>query len=436
MLAEGELSAVQLVDSCLERIEALEGRIQAWVLVDRDGALQVARRFDQELRRGQRRGPLHGIPVGLKDIFYTAGLKTEAGSRSWSGFVPSYDAAAVTRLKEAGAIILGKTHTTQFAYFDPAPTCNPWNNAHTPGGSSSGSGAAVAACMCLAALGSQTTGSTLRPAAYNGVVGFKPQYGRISTYGMVPLSRTMDHVGILTRTVVDAALVFQAVAGHDCRDPYSLSEVIPDCLASLNCQRAPHLGLVRQYFFDHADEEMRRHTEGVVERLRRAGAKVDEVTIPPTLATTHDTSRIIISVEASTYHQEMFAKHKRQYRPGIRKLIEDGLTIPNTEYAGALHARLQQLADIKPLLRQMDALLTPGAPGAAPWGLVTTGDPVMQRPWSVTGLPAIALPTGLSRDGLPLGVQLVGAPLAEDRLLTVAQWCERVLDVHLRPSLD
>lgn len=436
MLAEGELSAVQLVDSCLERIEALEGRIQAWVLVDRDGALQVARRLDQELRRGQRRGPLHGIPVGLKDIFYTAGLKTEAGSRSWSGFVPSYDAAAVTRLKEAGAIILGKTHTTQFAYFDPAPTCNPWNNAHTPGGSSSGSGAAVAACMCLAALGSQTTGSTLRPAAYNGVVGFKPQHGRISTYGMVPLSRTMDHVGILTRTVVDAALVFQAVAGHDCRDPYSLSEVVPDCLASLNCQRAPHLGLVRQYFFDHADEEMRRHTEGVVERLRRAGAKVDEVTIPPTLATTHDTNRIIISVEASTYHQEMFAKHKGQYRPGIRKMIEDGLTIPNTEYVGALRARLQQLADIKPLLRQMDALLTPGAPGAAPWGLVTTGDPVMQRPWSVTGLPAIALPTGLSRDGLPLSVQLVGAPLAEDRLLAVAQWCERVLDVHLQPSLD
>jgi len=432
----GELTPLQLVNSCLERIDALEGKIQAWALVDREGALEAAHRLDQELRQGQRRGPLHGIPVGIKDIFYTAGLRTEAGSPFWSGFIPSYDATTVTRLKEAGAIVLGKTHTTQFASFDPAPTRNPWNTAHTPGGSSSGSVAGVAAGMCLAALGSQTGGSVLRPAAYNGIVGFKPQYGRISTYGVVPVSWTLDHVGVLARTVEDTALVFQAIAGHDPRSYHSLDAPVPDCLGHLENQKAPRLGLLREYFFDQADEEMRRHTESVAESLRQAGAKVEEVALPPSFANIHETSRTIMAVEAATYHQEMFAKHKEQYRPGIRKLIEDGLTIPATEYARALEMRLQQHTDTEPLLHKVDAMLTPGASGAAPRSLETTGNPVMQVPWSVMGVPSISLPTGLSKDGLPLAIQLAGPPLAEDRLLAVARWCERVLNWHLRPPLD
>jgi len=435
-IATGKLSSLQLVTSCLERIDALEGKIQAWVLVDKEGALRAARRLDRELRQGQRRGSLHGIPVGIKDIFYTAGLPTEAGSPFWSGFVPSYDAATVVRLKEAGAIILGKTHTTEFAYRDPAPTRNPWNTAHTPGGSSSGSGAGVAAGMCLAALGSQTLGSVLRPAAYNGVVGFKPHHGRISTYGVVPLSWTLDHVGILARTVADTALVFQTIAGHDPRDYYSLDAPVPDCLVHLESQKAPRLGLVRQYFFEHADEEMRDHTEKVVEYLRQAGAKVEEVVLPPSFATVPDTGNSIIAAEAATCHQEMFAEHKEQYGPGIRKLIEDGLAIQVTEYVKALQARLQQRAEIEPLLHQVDALLTPGVPGAAPRGLSSTGSPVMQAPWTIIGVPSISLPTGLSQDGLPLAIQLAGSPLAEDRLLAVARWCEQALNVHLRPPLD
>ncbi|MFC1864323.1 amidase [Chloroflexota bacterium] len=433
---EGELTSEQLVNSCLERIEVLEERIQAWVLVDREGALKAARRLDRELRQGQRRGPLHGIPVGLKDIFYTAGLRTEAGSQSWSGFVPSYDATAVARLKEAGAIVLGKTHTTEFAYQDTAPTRNPWNTDHTPGGSSSGSGAAVAARMCPAAFGSQTGGSTLRPAAYNGIVGFKPQHGRISTYGVVPVSWTMDHVGIMTRTVEDAALIFQAVASYDPHDLHSLNERIPDCLASLNSQQKPRLGLVRQHFFEHIDGETQRHTEEIAEHLRQAGAEVEEVTLPSSFAELHKINRIIMSVESAAYHQEMFARRKDQYRPKIREMVEWGLTIPATEYVTMLQARLQQRADIVPLLRRVDALLTPGAPSTAPKDLTTTGNPVIQRPWTTIGLPSISLPTGLGRDSLPLAIQLVGAPLAEDRLLAVARWCERALDVHLRPPLD
>ncbi|MQY72212.1 MAG: amidase, partial [Dehalococcoidia bacterium] len=205
-IASGELTPSQLVNSCLERIDAVDGAIKAWVLVDREGALATARQLDSELARGQRRGALHGIPIGIKDIFYTAGLPTEAGSRAWAGFIPEYDATTVARLKTSGAVVLGKTHTTEFAVMDPAPTRNPWNTEHTPGGSSSGSGAGVATGMCSAALGSQTLGSVLRPAAYNGIVGFKPQHGRISIYGVVPVSPTLDHVGVLARTVKDAAL--------------------------------------------------------------------------------------------------------------------------------------------------------------------------------------------------------------------------------------
>ncbi|HEY82425.1 MAG TPA: amidase [Dehalococcoidia bacterium] len=432
-MGEGKLSPSQLVSSCLERIDALEDKIQAWALVDRDGALETAQRLDQELRRGERRGPLHGIPVGIKDIFYTAGLRTEAGSPLWSGFVPSYDATVVVRLKEAGAIILGKTHTTEFAYLDPAPTRNPWHPEHTPGGSSSGSGAGVAAGMCLAALGSQTMGSVLRPAAYNGVVGFKPQQGRISTYGVVPLSPTLDHVGILARTVADAALIFQAIAGHDPRDYRSLAEPVPDCLSNLERQEAPRLGLVRQFFYEHADAEMRAHIDSVAEHLSRAGARVEEVTLPPSFMSIMDNARVILAVEAAAYHEEKFGKHREQYRPGIGKLIEDGLAISATEYARALETRLEQIAGALPLLEQVDALLTPGAPGAAPKGLASTGSPVMQAPWTIMGVPAVSLPTGLSQDGLPLAIQLAGPPLAEDRLLAVARWCERALEVRLRP---
>jgi Asp-tRNA(Asn)/Glu-tRNA(Gln) amidotransferase A subunit family amidase len=317
-ISAGDLTPTQLVASCLERIDAVEGSIRAWALVDREGALKAAESLDEELRRGQRRGALHGIPFGIKDIFYTAGLPTEAGSRSWSGFVPSYDATSVGRLKEAGAIILGKTHTTEFAYMDPAPTRNPWNTGHTPGGSSSGSGAGVAAGMCLAALGSQTLGSVLRPAAYNGIVGFKPQHGRISTYGVVPLSPTLDHVGILARSVADTALIFQTIAGQDPMDHYSLDEPVPDTLGPLQSQVFPRMGLVKDFFFDNADDEMRSHTEEVVERLRQAGAQVEEVGLPPSFATIIDNARIILAVEAAAYHED----HRRRIKHASSRLRE------------------------------------------------------------------------------------------------------------------
>lgn len=435
-IKEGSLSCIELLNSCLERIDRLEGEIKAWALLDRDGAREEARRLDRELIKGKPSGPLYGIPVGIKDIFYTEGMRTEAGSSLWVGFIPSYDAASVARLKEAGAIILGKTHTTEFAYFDPAPTRNPWNTGCTPGGSSSGSAAAVAASMCPLALGSQTVGSTLRPASYNGIVGFKPEHGRISTYGVMPMSPTMDHVGIFARNVDDVVLVLQVLAGYDSRDPHSLNQSFPDYISSPANIQKPHLGLVRQYFFDNADNEMKQQTEQVVKRLSEAGANVEEVTLPASFFSVSETRRIILGVEDYAYHQEKFESNKERYTASVRALLEEGSHIPAVEYARALQTRLQQRADITALMNGFDALITPGAPGPAPHDLTITGDPVMQLPWTTMGIPAINLPTGLSDDGLPLGVQLVGKTYDEKGLLDIARWCEEVLDVHLQPPLD
>jgi aspartyl-tRNA(Asn)/glutamyl-tRNA(Gln) amidotransferase subunit A len=435
-IAAGKLTPTQLVNSCLERIDAFDNKIKAWVLVDREGALSTAQRLEQELAQGQRRSALHGIPLGIKDIFYTAGLPTEAGSKAWAGFVPDDDATSVARLKEAGAVILGKTQTTEFAAMDPAPTHNAWNTEHTPGGSSSGSGAGVAAGMCLAALGSQTLGSVLRPAAFNGIVGFKPQHGRISLYGVVPLSPVLDHVGILAHTVTDAALVFQTIAGHDPKDTSSLDESVPDCLTALERQSPPRLGLVRSFFYDNADEEMRQHMKGIVALLRQAGATIEEISPPSSFATIVDNARIIMAVEAADYHRDHFAKHKDKYRSGIRQMIETGLATDSADYKKALQIRRQQCSEMEPLLHRADALLTPTITGPAPQGLSSTGNPVMQAPWTIMGIPSISLPSGLSQNGLPLAIQLAGPPRAEDHLLAVARWCESILKIDLHPPLD
>ena len=268
-----ELSCVDLLESLLKWIDSLEPRLEAWVTVDREGALRSAEERDRELARGKTRGPLHGIPIGIKDIIYTTGIRTTAGSKIYADFVPSYDATPVARLKEAGAIILGKTVTTEFALSDPARTRNPWNSAHAPGGSSSGSAVAVAARMCPAALGTQTGGSNNKPAAYNGIVGLKPSYGRISRYGVIPVSWSLD-MGILVRTVEDATILLGVLAGYDPRDASSSKTLVPDYRAALaKREKPPRIGLLREFFLEQCDEEVRADTEEVVRRLGKAGKK-------------------------------------------------------------------------------------------------------------------------------------------------------------------
>jgi aspartyl-tRNA(Asn)/glutamyl-tRNA(Gln) amidotransferase subunit A len=436
LVQQREVSPVEIVTACLARLEALEPRLQAWVTINRQGALAAARRCEHTIQQGDRAGALAGVPVGLKDIIYTAGLRTAAGSRVYADFVPTYDATIAVRLQQAGAIILGKTVTTEFATADPSPTRNPWNTEHTPGGSSSGSAAAVAARMIPAALGSQTGGSTLRPASYCGVVGLKPTYGRVSRYGVIPVSWCLDHVGILVRSVQDAALVLQAIAGYDSHDASSLTQTVGDySLAVQQAHTPPRLGVLRDFFRDHADAETQQHTTATVERLARAGASVCEVPLPPSYATVLAAHRIIMKVEAAAFHADMFRTQREQYGPRLRETIEMGLVIPSVDYLRAQRLRHQFQQDIPHMFRDVDILVTPTTPTPAPRDLRTTGDARFQSPWTHAGVPTITLPIGLSQAGMPLGIQLIAPALEEERLLRAARWCEGVLNVTLSPPL-
>ena len=433
-LRRGELSSVELAQSLLSRIEELDPELHAWVTIDREDVLSRAHQRDEELKQSGPIGPMHGIPVGLKDIFYSAGMKTTACSKIYADFVPTYDATAVVKLKEAGAIVLGKAVTTEFATADPSPTLNPWNLAHTPGGSSSGSSVAVATRMCAAALGSQTGGSTCRPASYNGIVGLKPTYGRISRHGVVPVSWSLDTVGILVRTVEDAAILLGVISGYDPQDAGSSTEPVPDFTAALErSDGPPRIGFLRQFFLERCDEEVRKHTEDAVERLAKGGAVVEELGLPPSFETCYAAHRVVNDVECAAFHEETFRNRADEYGPHLRSRIEAGLLTPGVRYLQAQRMRRRFRDEMDDLANKVDALVTPTTPAPAPRGLSSTGDPVFQSPWTSAGLPTITIPSGLSQSGLPLGIQLASAAFQEEKLLAVAGWCESTLGVSLTP---
>jgi Asp-tRNA(Asn)/Glu-tRNA(Gln) amidotransferase A subunit family amidase len=435
-IRQRELSPVALVESLLQQIDRLEPKVEAWVTIDRSGALATAKQLAAEVERGSTRGPLHGVPIGIKDIYWTAGIKTTCGSRIFTDHVPSYDATTVARLKQAGAIVLGKTVTTEFATADPGPTRNPWNPDHTPGGSSSGSAAGVAARMVPVAVGSQTGGSIQRPAAYCGVFGLKPTHGRVSNYGVFPVSWCLDHMGPLARTVTDIALVLQVLAGHDPLDASSSRAPVPDYVQAVQrADRPPRLGLVRQFYLERADPALRGHTEQVAEQLARAGAAVEEVKLPDSFGAVLSAHRIIMHVEAAAVHAGLFRNHADLYRPNLRATIETGTLIPGVSYMQAQRIRRQFRQDMAQLFQHVDFLLAPAATGPAPLGLTSTGDASFNSPSSFSGLPALTIPSGLSAAGLPFAIQFMGPAFAEDRLLAAARWCEATLNVNLKPPL-
>jgi Asp-tRNA(Asn)/Glu-tRNA(Gln) amidotransferase A subunit family amidase len=421
----GDLSPVDLLSACLERVDALEPRLSAWVELDRDAALRVARERAAEARGGRFLGALHGVPVALKDIFDVAGLPTRAGVDFYDGR-PTADAVSVARLRAHGAVIMGKVVTTSFALMDPGPTRNPWNPEHTPGGSSSGSGAAVGARMAPLALGTQTVGSTLRPAAYCGVVGFKATHGRIPATGVVPLASSLDHVGIICRSVEDAALALGVMAGHDASDPLSSPMPVDDFGAGLRDPAPPRIGIIRS-LVARAAPETAAHVEATAAALARAGATVIEVALPPAFEGLHDLGQRVVRVEAAAFHRDLFARHADRYPPRLKEAVELGRTISGVEFLEAQAARRQFRAEMTAVVGRFDALLSPTAPGPAPKGIDATGDPWFCAPWSYAGMPAISLPSGLDAQRLPLAIQLVGAPWAETRLLGAASWCERAI---------
>ena len=432
-IREKNIGPVEVVQSLLERMDALEPRLEAWVRVDRETVLADAKRRQEELDSDAEIGPLHGVPIGIKDIYNIAGVPTTAGSKVYADYVPDETAVTIDLLQNAGAIMLGKTVTTEFACLDPSHTKNPWNPAHTPGGSSSGSAVAVAARMCPVAMGSQTVGSVLRPASYNGIIGLKPTYGRVSRRGVVPVSWSLDTVGWMGRTVEDVALLLQVMAGPDEQGPVASRLPAGDYLSGLESAGPPRIGLITSFFMEKADQETQKRTRAIVEKLKSAGASVTELTLPESFETAIQDQMIIMGAEAAAFHKPMYEKRAQDYRPKLREMLRQGLETDATTYSKALERRLQFSADMRLLAEKADVLLTPSTPTAPLADLTNTGDTRFQGPWTSCGLPAITLPAGLAESGLPLGIQLIASPFEEARLLAAARWCEKVIDVQLVP---
>jgi Asp-tRNA(Asn)/Glu-tRNA(Gln) amidotransferase A subunit family amidase len=422
LLRDGIISSEQLVESCLSRIAEVDRHIEGWAFLDSDYARQQARAADERRLSGAPIGPLHGVPVGIKDIFDTADMPTEYGSAIYAGRTPSRDATVVARLRAAGAVIMGKTVTTEFAYFSPGKTRNPHNPEHTPGGSSSGSAAAVGANMMPLGLGSQTNGSTIRPAAYCGIVGFKPTHGLISRHGALMLSRTLDHVGLFANSVDDIALLAEQIIGYDEHDADTQPRArIPFVeIAAEDPPLPPMFAFIKTLLWERADEETR---EGFAEIVEDLGPQVEEVELFPSAQDAWQWHQTIMGAEMAINLEREWKKGRERLSDQLCRQIEAGREIRAVDYQRAL----QQITPIHESFLELfeqryDAILTPAAPGAAPKGIASTGDPSFCTLWTLCGMPAISLPLLQSADGLPIGVQLVGPRNGDARLLRTARW--------------
>ena len=411
LIRAGTLSSEALVRACLARIEARERDVGAWEYLDPDRALALARAAD----RGEGRGPLRGIPVGIKDIIDTVDMPTTLGSRLYLARQPQWDAACVAALRAAGAIILGKTVTTEFAYFQPGKTRNPHHLQHTPGGSSSGSAAAVADRMVPVALGSQTAASVIRPATFCGVFGYKASFGELSLSGIRPFAESLDTLGILARSVADIALVRDVLMGF------------PDAAAMAPLDAPPALGLCRTLQWSLAEACAQRAVEEGAEKMRRAGARVLDVELPPRFAALIDAQKTIMAYEAARNYVFETTRHAERLSEAFRVLTDQGARTPRAAYVDAQHLVRGAKAELGAVFAGCDALIVPAAAGEAPLATSGTGDPVMSRMWTALHVPSLAAPVMTGPQGLPVGLQLIGAQGADAQLLQVGEWAARAL---------
>jgi len=407
-LATREISAEKLLRHCLERIGEREAVVHAWTFLDADGAIERARVLDSQAAAG----PLHGLPIAVKDLMDTVDMPTAYGSPIYAGHRPAADAACVALARAAGAVVVGKTVTTEFATFHPGPTCNPRNPAYTPGGSSSGSAAAVADWMVPLAFGTQTAGSIVRPAAYCGVVGYKPTYGTLNRVGVKMISDTLDTIGALSRTVPDAALLVAALSGR-------LDLVIEHPTAD-----APRIGLCRTYEWDRARSESVAAFEEAGKRLAAAGAKVRDVALPPPFAGLAEAQLTIMVAEVAKCLSYEWLAHREKLSREMIAMIEAGLAVTPERYDAA-----QSLArDCRRMLPQVfdgfDALIAPSTSGEAPEGIEATGDPLFNRVWTLLRTPCVHVPCALGPRGLPLGITVAGAIGADRTTLAAADWIQ------------
>jgi len=420
-IRDGAISAEQLMQACLARVHEVDGRVQAWTFLDEEHALAQARARDLDRAEGRAIGPLHGVPVGIKDIIDTCDMPTEDGTVLHAGRTPAHDAAVVAKLRAAGAVIMGKTVTTECATYSPGKTRNPHNPEHTPGGSSSGSAAAVAAGMVPLALGSQTNGSVIRPAAYCGVHGFKPTHGLIPRSGVMKLSRTLDHVGMFARSIDDLALLAETLVGWDADDPDTRPRAaIPFReIAAQEPPLAPLLGFVKPPVWERAEPDTR---EAFAELGGQLKDVVVEIDLPASTAGMLDWHRTIMEAEMAANLDREYEQGRDRLSQSLREQLARGRGLPVLDYQRAL-ARIPLLnAAFEEIFEHCDAFITPAAAGTAPKGLASTGDPSFCTLWTLCGMPALNLPLMQGANGLPLGVQLVGQRGSDARLLRTAKW--------------
>lgn len=422
-LTEGSLSARAYCESCLERIHASESKINAWAALDDARALALAAARDAERARSRPTGPLFGIPVGVKDIFDTDDLPTEMGSPAFVAHQPRKNAELVRRIIAAGGYVIGKTATTEFAFLHPAETRNPWNRAHTPGGSSSGSAAAVAAGHVPVAVGTQTNGSVIRPAAFCGVVGFKPSQDSLPIQGTLTFSETLDQAGVFARKLADAAYFAGCLAAPG----VLAAEVEPPA-------RPPKLGLLSRFPWNAAEPGAAAHLQSTLERLARQGMGLADTVLPDAFNEANRVHRTIMLYEGAREHSPRQAQFRRVMSGALNAAIDEGLAISHEDYDKALAERESLMGYARELFEDCDAVLSLPAPGPAPARLDATGDPSFCTLWSLVGFPAVTLPTGLSEIGLPHGMQLAGCTGDDNRLLRVALWCEAALGFEGSPS--
>jgi aspartyl-tRNA(Asn)/glutamyl-tRNA(Gln) amidotransferase subunit A len=445
-----KLSPVELTKACLARIERLNPALNCFITVTADSALQQAREAENEIQRGNWRGPLHGIPIALKDLFDTFGVKTTAGSALFKDRIPTEDAEVVRKLKGSGAVLLGKTNMVEFAYGGNSAVSyfgavnNPWDLAFITGGSSSGSAAAVAARLCYGALGSDTGGSIRQPAAICGIVGLKPTYGLVSNRGGIPLSWSLDHVGPLTRTVTDNALMLQAIAGYDPAEPTSVRMSIPNYNALLSKRiSAVRVGVPRDFFFDNLDPEVEAATKNALSVLKQITAGLSNVVLPSRPDQLEPVRSVVRAAEAYAYHFESATKTPELYQPETLLRIRGGADLTARAYIQGRRDIAQARRVFERAFESVDVLVTPTLPAPPP----TTKDmnkdvetsirlgAIYLRntaPFNGWGNPAISIPWGFTRRGLPIGLQLSGPNGGEGVVLQLARACEQATDWHMR----
>ncbi len=407
-MAEKRLKAVDLVKACLDRIEKREGQVHAWEALDPEGALKRAEILD---RRAGPVGPLHGIPLAVKDIIATRTLPTTYGSPIYRDHVVGKDAACVAQLVRAGAIVLGKSVTTEFAGAHAGKTHNPHNLRHTPAGSSSGSAAAVADFMVPVGYGTQTAGSVIRPGAFNGVVAYKGTFGWADMTGIKPYAPSLDTLGFFAREANDLALI-RAAYGHAAADPP---------------KRAPRIGLCRTLWWDEAEPTNRKNLEAAARALRAAGARVQTWQMPDSWSALVEAQNRVMTREATRCYARERGRFPHLLSPSLTLALETGDRVSGKQYADAKRRKRRALADLAEAFGRFDFLLTPSAKGEAPSGLGYTGDPLFNRFWTLLGVPCISLPFGTGPFGLPLAVQLVGPLRGDDQLIAWARWVEQRL---------